>query len=207
MTILYIHGMGGGEDSRIPSILSDSLPKDRIVIRTYDFDPETAHGQISSWVEEVQPDLVIGESMGAIHALAIKGVPHLLVSPSLNAPLYFRHLAFLTLIPGVSALLDWWFKPREGRRQPLHFEYSKLRKWGLYRDMAKENSTSCGGRDSFFAFFGTKDHFRRSGVVLIRTWRRWYGSDSYLVYRGTHFMEEENIHEYLIPAIERLRID
>lgn len=205
MTILYVHGMGGGENSRIPSILAEALPDDRIVIRTYDFDPDKGHAQVSSWVEEVKPDLVIGESLGAIHAISIKGIPHLLVSPALNGPTHLVAMAYLSLIPGVTALLDRIFKPKEGPRQQLHFVYGKLRKWGRYRKMAKANSTSCGSRDSFFAFFGSRDHYRRSSVVLIRTWRRWFGPGTYLVYDGTHFMEDHNVRQYLIPAIERLR--
>jgi len=47
--ILYIHGMGGGADSRIPSILSECLPAPlEVTVRTYDFDPEIAREQISS---------------------------------------------------------------------------------------------------------------------------------------------------------------
>ena len=48
--VLYIHGMGGGADSRIPSILRDSLKiyDVEVVARTYDFDPEIATDQISS---------------------------------------------------------------------------------------------------------------------------------------------------------------
>ena len=49
-TILYIHGMGGGVDSRIPSILNEHIneyvhdPDIRIdiVVRTYDIDPYIA---------------------------------------------------------------------------------------------------------------------------------------------------------------------
>ncbi|MBQ5487095.1 MAG: hypothetical protein IIT69_06610 [Bacteroidales bacterium] len=51
-TILYVHGMGGGGDSRIPSILRDSLGSGfRVVIRTYDFNPQIARRQISGWAE------------------------------------------------------------------------------------------------------------------------------------------------------------
>ena len=95
--ILYVHGMGGGGDSRIPSILKDNLGPDfEVIIRTYDFDPEIAQGQLAAWAEEVRPELVIGESMGATHAIALRGYPHLFVSPSLNAPRYFIALAWLT---------------------------------------------------------------------------------------------------------------
>ena len=74
-TILYIHGMGGGADSRIPSILNDwfaeNRPEVRVVVRTYDFNPDRAKGQIAAWYKELQPALVIGESLGANHALAL----------------------------------------------------------------------------------------------------------------------------------------
>ena len=116
--ILYVHGMGGGGDSRIPSILKDSLgPGYEVVIRTYDFDPEKAREQISSWAAEVRPDLVIGESMGATHAITLRGYPHLFVSPSLNAPYFFRVLAVLAWIPGVTRFFDWYYKPKKGDRQ------------------------------------------------------------------------------------------
>lgn len=201
-TILYIHGMGGGGDSRIPGIMRDALrtyDSVRLIIRTYDFNPDIASGQIASWVKEVSPDLVIGESMGAIHALAIGGVPHLLVSPSLNAPVFFGLMRFVCLIPGVTSLFDRVYKPKEGDRQKLHFTWKNLRHWGLYRKKALALSPSRGGKDFFHAFFGTDDHYRRSGVVLIRTWEKYYGK-TYTVYKGTHFMEEEYIHSLLIPS-------
>ena len=200
--ILYVHGMGGGGDSRIPSILKGILdPGIEVVIRTYDFDPVIARSQISSWVEETCPDLVIGESMGAIHAIAIKGVPHLLVSPSLNAPIFFRILAGLALVPGVTSFFNWYYKPKEGDRQKLNFGRKTLLKWKGVRRESLQNSPLKGGKDYFFAFFGSHDQFRRSGVVLIRTWRKYFREGSWTVYEGSHFMEEEYIRSLLVPAI------
>ena len=94
-TILYVHGMGGGKDSRIPNHLKTLLdPAEvQVVIRTYDFDPSVGRAQLKAWVEEVKPDLIIGESLGAIQALRIQGIPHLFVSPSLGAPEKLVHYA------------------------------------------------------------------------------------------------------------------
>ena len=203
MVILYIHGMGGGGDSRIPAILRSAIPSRSgldVVVRTYDFDPETGAAQIAGWVRELRPALVIGESLGALQAIRVKGVPHLFVSPSLNAPLYLGGLAFLALIPGMTQLLDRIYRPKEGDRQRLHFRYSTLRKYRLHRRLALANSPRQGGTDSFFAFFGSRDHYRRSGVVSIRTWRKYFG-DTYRIYDGTHFMEEEFVLGMLIPTI------
>ncbi len=200
-TILYIHGMGGGGDSRIPSILKEHIGG--VTVRTYSFDPDIASGQIAGWVKELRPDLIIGESLGSLHAIGIEGIPHILVSPSLNAPLYFGYLAFLALIPGVTALMDRIYKPREGDRQALHFTYSVMRKYLPLRRKALGNSPLCGGRDSFFAFFGTRDHYRRSGIVSVRTWKKYFGS-AYATYSGTHFMEEEYVLSMLLPKIKEV---
>lgn len=202
-TVLYIHGMGGGGDSRIPSILRERIAAStgiKIIVRTYDFEPETAAAQIRGWVDELRPSLIIGESLGAVQAMRITGLPHIFVSPSLGGPLYLGYLSFITFIPGVTALLDRIYRPREGDRQPLHFSFRNLRGYLEHRRKALANSPLNGSKDSFFAFFGTKDHYRRSGVVSIRMYRKYFGDD-YEIYDGTHFMEEEYVEKMLIPKI------
>lgn len=198
--VLYIHGMGGGADSRIPSILKEAMPEVNVIVRTYDFDPEKAASQIDGWVSEITPDLVVGESLGAIQTLRIKGIPHILVSPSLNAPLYLGYLAWLALIPGVTWLFDRMYKPKEGDRQRLHFTFPVLRKYRNHRRLAFANTTASGSKDYFYAFFGTKDHYRRTGVVSVRTWKKYFG-DTFEIYEGTHFMEEEHVLRLLVPKI------
>lgn len=202
INVLYIHGMGGGADSRIPSILKDVFSGTDIgvVVRTYDFDPETAHDEISMWVKELKPSLIIGESLGSLHALRIKNVPHLLVSPALNAPIYFNILAWLTFIPGVTWIFDRIYKPREGDRQQLHFTFSTLRKYSVHRKKALDISYEGGSSDYFHAFIGTHDHYRKSGIVSLKTWKKYFG-DSFTLYEGTHFMADEYISAILAPCI------
>ncbi len=202
INVLYIHGMGGGGDSRIPAILRDALSgKDvNVVVRTYDFDPEVAHRQISAWVEELAPALVIGESLGSVHALRIRTIPHILISPSLNAPLYLGYLSWLCLLPGVTWIFDRIYRPKEGDRQKLHFTFRTLRKYLAHRREAMKNSASAGSSDFYFAFFGTDDHYRKSGIVSLRTWKKHFGN-TLMMYEGTHFTEEEHIHSKIIPLI------
>ena len=197
--VLYIHGMGGGGDSRIPSILSEELcgAGVYVVVRTYDFDPDVAADQIDVWVDELNPDLIIGESLGALHALRLKGLPVLLVSPALNAPYYFELLAWLTLIPGVTWIFDRIYKPREGDRQNLHFTFKVLRKYIPRRRMALKEDRSSG---LVHAFFGVDDHYMDSNIVSVKTWRKYFGY-SYSLYKGTHFMEENHVLERLVPKI------
>ena len=207
-TILYIHGMGGGADSRIPSILneyfsaqSNEAASVRVGCRTYSFDPEIAHSQIESWLNEYHPDLIIGESLGSLHALRIYDRPILLVSPALNAHIHFTLLSWLTWIPGVSRIFARIYRPREGDRQPLSFTRSVLKKYHLHGQAAlhfKNNSEF-----EVHAFFGIHDHYRRSGVVSIRKWKKLFG-ETFSVYDGTHFMEIEYVHSLLIPKIRQI---
>ena len=202
VNVLYIHGMGGGGDSRIPSILRDAFADENIdiIVRTYDFDPELAQAQIESWLQEIRPSLVIGESLGTIHAIKIAGIPHLLISPSLNAPLYLGYWSWLALVPGVTWLLDRIYKPKDGDRQELHFKYPRLKKYLRHRRDALNNSISAGSNDYFHAFIGTRDHYRKSGIVSIRTWKKYFG-ETYTLYEGTHFTEEEFIWSLVVPKI------
>ena len=197
--ILYIHGMGGGGDSRIPHVLQEALSGKgiRVTCRTYDFDPETGYRQIQDWVKELRPDLVIGESLGAIQAIRVKGVPHLFVSPSLGGPDRLYRFAWITLLPGGSWLLHRKFRVKEGDRQRLEFRFRVLRKYKAHWEQAVA-SVEEGG--TYFAFFGRHDHYKRSGVVNVDTWRKMFG-DSFQEYEGTHFMEEEYIESLLIPKI------
>lgn len=204
--VLYIHGMGGGGDSRIPQLLQTQFRGSdiRVVVRTYSFDPELGAAQIALWVRELQPQLVIGESLGAIQALRVGGVPHLFVSPSLGAP------ALLYKLRGVScfALGRWYlhrrFPVKEGDRQPLLFTPSVLRKYKAHWAAARRQARADQAAGlPFFAFFGRWDHFKRSGVVQVPLWQQLFG-DSFQEYPGTHFMEEEYVISLLVPKIREM---
>ena len=197
--VLYIHGMGGGGDSRIPRLLREHFSGTDIsvIVRTYDFDPEAGREQILSWVEELKPVLVIGESLGAIQALRVRGIPHLFVSPSLGAPMFLDRVAWITRLPGGPALLHRIWPVKEGDRQPLRFEYDILRKYKAHWEDALK-AVSEGG--SYYAFFGRKDHYKKWGVVKVSTWRKIFGN-TFQEYDGTHFMEEEYVYSMLVPKI------
>lgn len=209
-TILYIHGMGGGETSRIPNFLKDNIGRfvpeasDRdgvrieVVVRKYDIDPEIAWPQICSWVEELGPQLVIGESLGSLHAIRIPGVPHIFVSPSVGAS---RWMSIASCIPGAALLMRMLFKPISPERQQLNFTRRILSHYRGIRRQVLACAPANGGKDYFHAFFGTRDAYRRSGIVCVRKWRERFGKDSCSIYDGTHYMEEEYLISMLIPKI------
>jgi len=198
MKILYIHGMGGGEDSRIPSILKSRLFDKgvEVFVHTYDFDPHVATSQIKSWFDEIAPDLVIGESLGACHALCLRGVPHIFVSPAINAPSALYDYSLVANLTLFRSFAERFFRVTKPNRQELHFDPKLLEHYSTVTfDKVKNTS------DPVFAFFGKHDKYRLSGIVSVRDWIKSFGPDSYALYDGTHYMEEEFIDSLLIPKI------
>ena len=203
-TLLYIHGMGGGADSRIPNALKglfDPEKELRVIIRTYDFDPEMGREQIQQWVEEVKPDLVVGESLGAAQALRVQGVPHLFVSPSLGGPLQLYRWAPVTLLALGRWSLHRKFPVKEGDRQPLKFRYKVMRKYKAHWEAAV---AAIDPKGYYFAFFGKYDHYKKTGVVSVERWIELFGKDSYAEYPGSHFMEPDFIDSLLVPKIREI---
>lgn len=162
--ILYIHGMGGGEDSRIPSILNEHIGEYisqesdisiDIIVRTYDIDPYIAEKQIAAWRQELNPELVIGESLGSLHAIRIDGVPHLFVSPATGAA---RWMALASYFPGAAWFMRRQFQPRPGRRQPLDFTQNILSHYRGMREKVLSHSPSRGNKDYFLPSSAQKTH-------------------------------------------------
>ena len=205
-TVLYIHGMGGGGDSRIPRLLSEQFQDVdiRVVVRTYSFDPDEGAAQIASWVQELKPQLILGESLGSIQALRVGGLPHLFVSPSLGAPPLLYKLRGVCRFSIGRWYLHHRFPVKEGDRQPLLFTPEVLCKYRKHWEAAMEQvrKDQAAGLP-YFAFFGTQDHFKKSGVVQVQLWRDLFG-DTYQEYDGTHFMEEEYVTSLLIPKIREM---
>lgn len=202
--------MGGGEDSRIPSYLArhyseheyqdenlQSVKVD-VLVRTYSFDPEEAYASLKQWVSEFKPDLIIGESLGANHAMSLTGVPHLYVSPSMQAPWIMSRYAWASYIPGVVQFLNRFFRPTRPKRQEMDFRGSVVRKYAKVHQRARMNA----GKDYCHAFFGEKDHYRKWGVVDVDKWGKEFGT--YDMYPGTHYMEEEFLESLLIPKINQV---
>ena len=202
-TLLYIHGMGGGADSRIPNTLKWIFDQDeiRVIVRTYDFDPEVGREQIRQWAEEVKPDLVMGESLGAAQALRVQGVPHLFVSPSLGGPMQLYRWAPVTLLALGRWILHRKFPVKEGDRQPLKFRYKLMRKYKAHWEAAV---AAIDPKGYYYAFFGKYDHYKQSGVVSVERWEELFGKDTYAEYPGTHFMEPEFIETLLVPKIQEI---
>lgn len=215
-----MHGMGGGETSRIPNhlrkIFAELGRSDiNVICPTYDFDPEVAHPSLLEELQKCRPDLIVGESLGAVHALRTSGYPLLLVSPAIGGPEYMCRIAPWTLIPGIPWICSRfiWHVKYPGR-QKLNFRYRILMHYRAHKEAmlaasrlraeAIESSpTACTPASGNYvhAFIGDFDHYRKNGVVDPDKWDALFGAETRTPYPGTHYMEDEYIRSLLVPAI------
>ena len=209
MNILYLHGIGGGATSRMPVRLQQVLSnmhftrdgepcKLNVVCKTYDFDPQVATNQIAELVETYQPVLVMSESMGAIHALGIQGVPHIWLSPALN---YDRGAQFFLPLVSLANLFGFTYTKQRGvKRQEIRGDHELVAKFKPMIQSYKETILNNPQRDPSYAFFGSKDEYMPTGIVSIKEYQRLFG-DSYEVYDGGHCLNVRQIRPKILPKI------
>ena len=86
--IVYIHGLGGGTNSRIPNIFKSVVGDQYEIINPeLPIMPLEGFAKAKEVVDREQPDLVIGSSLGGFFAMALPGLYQtILVNPAMDAP-------------------------------------------------------------------------------------------------------------------------
>ncbi len=80
--LLYVHGFGSSGQSGTVSRLRELLPEAVITAPDLPLHPEEAMTLLRSTCEELQPDLIIGTSMGGMYAEMLYGYDRILVNPA-----------------------------------------------------------------------------------------------------------------------------
>lgn len=84
MKIVYFHGFGSSHASGTVEMLRLHLPEDVIVAPDIPVDPVEAMPYLQEYLQQEQPDLVIGTSMGGMYAQLMRGYHRILVNPAFN---------------------------------------------------------------------------------------------------------------------------
>lgn len=85
MKILYVHGLGSGSNSSTGELLKETFPEYEIICAEMPIIPFEALEHLKNFVKEVEPNLIIGTSLGGFYAMQIAGYKKLLINPALDA--------------------------------------------------------------------------------------------------------------------------
>jgi len=89
-TIIYIHGLSSSGASGTAKNIQLLLPEFKVVAPDLPIDPNEALSLLLKICKELQPDLVIGTSMGGMFAQKLRGYKKILVNPAFHVSEFMR---------------------------------------------------------------------------------------------------------------------
>ncbi len=84
MKLIYFHGFGSSGASGTVEALRHMLPELEVVAPDIPVDPAIALPYLKQFVQDEQPDIIVGTSMGAMYAQQMYGFRKICVNPSFN---------------------------------------------------------------------------------------------------------------------------
>lgn len=188
--LMYVHGFASSGSSGTVMALRRYLTGWRVVAPDLPIDPFEAMELLRATIEEEQPDIVVGTSMGGMFTQQLWGVPRIIVNPSFEMS---RSLLF-----GKMGKNKYTSKRKDGatefRVDKKVVEQFKLLEKTQF-DGINENE-----KKLVWGLFGDKDpvvHFQPLMAKL-------YGEDRCRWFAGEHRLNDEIVKKVLIPLIDEL---
>lgn len=192
MIILYLHGLGSSGSSKTVETLRKLLPNDKIVAPDIPFDPRDAIDFIRELDYELNPDIVIGTSLGGYYAMQLCYRRKILINPAMFADEDIKNSIGLGT-----------FKYFSERKDGVQFYtidnnfisiLKEQREWFFnYCMLDNEFSWHCS------ALFAIDDEL----FSHINDYKNLF-NDKCILVRGTHRLSVDNIREVLIPQIMKV---
>ena len=188
--LMYVHGFASSGSSGTVMALRRYLTGWRVIAPDLPIDPFEAMELLRATIEEEQPDIVVGTSMGGMFTQQLWGVPRIIVNPSFEMS---RSLLF-----GKMGKNKYTSKRKDGatefRVDKKVVEQFKLLEKTQF-DGINENE-----KKLVWGLFGDKDpvvHFQPLMAKL-------YGEDRCRWFAGEHRLNDEIVKKVLIPLIDEL---
>ena len=190
--VLYIHGFASAGSSGTATHLRNMLYEHGVEVISPDVPvmPTEALSLLKQMVAELQPELIIGTSMGGLYTEQMYGTPRIMVNPSFHMA---RHLTFQGM----------------GRREFLNKRQDGAREFKVDRDMIAQfrevEKTSFSGVDAeektlVWCFFGKNDKF----VNCQPEFKKAYGTDPFRIFDGEHRLNDVVLKRDIFPLVKQI---
>lgn len=190
--VLYIHGFASAGSSGTATHLRNMLYEHGVEVISPDVPvmPTEALCLLKQMVAELQPELIIGTSMGGLYTEQMYGTPRIMVNPSFHMA---RHLTFQGM----------------GRREFLNKRQDGAREFKVDRDMIAQfrevEKTSFSGVNAeektlVWGFFGKNDKF----VNCQPEFKKAYGTDHFRIFDGEHRLNVVVLKRDIFPLVKQI---
>lgn len=188
MKIIYFHGFASSGASGTVQLLRRELPQCEVLAPDIPVDPLEALPFLKEYVEQQQPDLLIGTSMGAMYAQQMRGYTRICVNPAL-------HMSTMSKVlrtgehPFLNRRKDNQKTFRISRDIIRHFNQMERHQ---FEGITERDKQQCWG------LFGIND----PQVNNYDTWARYYPHA--LRFEGEHQLNEKVLKKTVLPLIYQL---
>ena len=187
---MYVHGFASSGSSGTVMTLRRHLTGWRVVAPDLPVDPFEALELLRRVVNEEQPDIVVGTSMGGMYAQQLWGVPRIVVNPSFEMS---RSLLF-----GKMGRNKYMSKRQDGATE-FRIDKAVVER---FREMEKHQFEGITDEEKTLVvgLFGDKDpvvHFQPLMAQL-------YGEERCRWFAGEHRLNDTVVKKVLIPLIDEL---
>jgi predicted esterase YcpF (UPF0227 family) len=190
--ILYIHGLSSSGASGTATMLRNMLYESGVQVVSPDVpvSPLEAVQTLRALVEEEQPDLIIGTSMGGMYAELLHGRKRILVNPSF-------HMAKLLTFRGLGRY-PFLNKRQDGAKD---FKVDKT-VIAEFREVEKQlfADTSAAERGLVYGLFGRND----PTVHTQDDFTKHYGKEHFTIFEGEHRLNDKILKTVVLPLVTDL---
>jgi len=190
--VLYIHGFASAGSTGTATNMRNALYPRNVEVISPDVPvmPLEALPFLQHTVAELQPDLIVGTSMGAMYAEQMHGIARILVNPSFHMA---RHLTFQGM--GRHEFLN---KRQDGAcdfkvDKEMIAQFREVEKTSLSKITAEE-------RELVWGLFGKNDKF----VNCQPEFKKAYGTNHFRLFDGEHHLNDTVLKREVIPLISQL---
>lgn len=188
--LMYVHGFASSGSSGTVMTLRRYMTGWRVVAPDLPVDPFDALELLRRMVDEEQPDIVVGTSMGGMYTQQLWGVPRIVVNPSFEMS---RSLLF-----GKMGRNKYMSKRQDGAAE-FRIDKSVVER---FKEMEKHQFEGITDEEKMLVvgLFGDKDpvvHFQPLMAQL-------YGEERCRWFAGEHRLNDTVVKKVLIPLIDEL---
>lgn len=188
--LLYVHGFASSGSSGTVMTLRRYLTGWRVIAPDLPVDPFEALELLRKMVDEEQPDIVVGTSMGGMYTQQLWGVPRIVVNPSFEMS---RSLLF-----GKMGRNKYMSKRKDGATE-FRIDKAVVER---FKEMEKHQFDGVNDDEKrlVVGLFGDKDpvvHFQPLMAQL-------YGEERCRWFNGEHRLNDTIVKKVLIPLLGEL---
>lgn len=182
--IMYVHGFASSAQSGTVSRLRTTFPAADVVAFDLPVDPHDAIALLKEKCEELQPDLILGTSMGGMFAEQLYGYDRILVNPAFQIADTMREHNMM----GKQTFLN----VREDGIQEFYVDKPLVK---AYREVSEQGLKGEKDDERVWGLFGDKDEL----VDTYDLFREHYSQA--IRFHGGHRMDDQSFMHAVVPVI------